>query len=184
MDDNMTTTDLWLIGLRLDADIACPTFYTLLIGEEQQPLIRDQQLVMCAEIGQFIDLSEGTDLGLSRQWLEQVEVELVCDIAEALYIVEQGDHDEDATVVNCLNTLFDLIKATNGTIPAAYRQHIEDLADHTTFSKSVGDFFQSSTELRGVIIEGLVWCVGWVMTHAHIVNTRISLAEEHDSVGK
>ena len=169
-NNKITEAKVWIIGLRLDAEDVSPTYYTLVAGEDQQPVVVNEQLVFYSDPDLLEDAAQLAGIRRPIDEKESSQPDLICDLAEALYLIENGDEDDSATIVNCLNTLFDLVFATKGSIPTAYRQKLFNFADHLTFSRSLSAAFRESNELRSDIIDGVLWCAGWVITHARILH--------------
>ncbi|SRR6266404_880279 len=167
--NSLTEAKVWIIGLRLDPEEVSPTYYTLVAGEDQRPVVVNEQLVFYTHADLLREAVGLAGLDLHIDPAKPPSPDVICDLAEALYLIESGDEDDSATIVNCLNVLFDLVVATKGTLPTSYRQKLFDFADHLTFNRSVSPFFGESKELRSDIIDGVLWCVGWIMTHARIL---------------
>jgi hypothetical protein len=158
---------VWLIGLRLDSDNPEPSFYTFLVGDDQKPLLVKEQIVLANQPQLPREANLSTDPVDSEPW----EPDLICDLAEALYLIENGDCDDSAAILNCLNVLFDLVAATRGTLPQVYKKNLTNLADHLTFHKSLTAFFQEAKDRRSAMLDSVLWCIGWIMTHARIINS-------------
>lgn len=162
---------IWVVGLRVDSEEPNPTYYTVSMGDDETPLLINERIVLYCHpdlLGAALTLAGVRTANGQSPGPEPPD--LVCDLAEALYQVENEDQDESAAIVNCLNLLLDVTAATNGCIPVNYRKALSDFADHLTFSKSIGSFFGTSQYARSQIIDGLLWCVGWIMTHARILD--------------
>src|SRR5689334_11879452 len=135
MHDELTDRDAgttpYLIGLRFDPENEEPDFFLLLAcGEKDRPVLVDDAIALFESPSHAAQVIEraGPDAG----WLgpPPQEIELVCDVAGALYLVHGEDVDSSATIVNCLNTLFDLVAATRVAFPAEYQRVLYALADH------------------------------------------------------
>src|SRR5690242_11047332 len=81
--------------------------------------------------------------------------DFVCDIPGAIKLVTEEDEDRDAVVLNCINTLLDLVATGPFDLPDGYRI-LRALADRLTFRGEFGEFKQTRLLLRNA----LLWCAG------------------------
>jgi len=159
------TSKLSLVGLRLDPDSTEPTFLTLLHGKSLDPILADGQLV-------FFPTTDLIPKALSLAGIATpseptpVELDLVADFSTLLYLLAKQDKDERSVLVNGLNLLFDLVTVCGGTIPEQYRSPLYALTDHMTFSPSIAAFLIGLKVERSLLVDGVLWCLGWVVSHA------------------
>jgi len=81
-----------------------------------------------------------------------------------------GGIDTQASVVDAINVLLDLVKASGAEIEERRRRALYAIADYCTMSKDLTKYFEeegdySSDELVDVVL----WCVGAVVVMARIV---------------
>ncbi len=95
--------------------------------------------------------------------------DFICDIGNAIRLVTEEQHDRDAIVLNCINTLLDFVGTGRFDLPDEYRVLLS-LVDRLTFREEFGEFVQS----RSLIRNGLLWCAG--ITVLDIIKVR-SLTE-------
>jgi len=79
----------------------------------------------------------------------------LCDIRSALELVIKEEHDHNAVVLNCVNTLLDLVATGPFDLPDEY-MILRALADRLTFRGEFGEFEQA----RSLIRNALLWCAG------------------------
>ena len=91
-----------------------------------------------------------------------------CDLAKVVYLIESQDADDEyGTVVNGLNLADDFLRATHARErPASW---IDAVVPPTHPSRDMAAFFKDPANMRDEIIDTLLWCVGWIMTHARIL---------------
>ena len=90
----------------------------------------------------------------------------MCDFAEALYLIESEDKDESATIINCINTLSDLLPATGLKLPADCKTILAKFADHLTFHREYGEFLRRENLARSAIRDAVFWCLGCIAAKA------------------
>jgi len=81
--------------------------------------------------------------------------DFICDIPRAMTLITEQEIDSGATVLNCLNTLLDVIATGPFDLPDEYRV-LRSLADRLTFKEEFGEFKQIESLLRNA----LLWCAG------------------------
>jgi len=137
------TESLWLIGFLLDSDTASPDFYTLMFpGETDEPLQNKSYLIFFSDpqlASHALTFAEN-DYNPAIHLLP-IEIDLVCDAAQMLYLLNHAEIDNEATIINCLNIMFDLVRATTLPMPPEYKQLLYALADHLTFERELTPFF-------------------------------------------
>ena len=128
----------WLIGFRFNPDNPEPKLFTLMFsGNEDIPLSDDGYIIFFENI---TSVSEALELIPSNQRGSLTipkEIELVVDIALILYLTCYEETDDNATIINGLNIIFDLVKSTGIDFPKGYKQSLYKFADHLTFSREV-----------------------------------------------
>ncbi len=165
-----TSEELWLIGFLIDPDSESPDLYTLFFpGEVDEPLVVEDYIVFfvkpetAAKALKISDKNETLINSLPK------EVDLICEVAGSLYIINYQDIDPDATIVNFLNILLDLIKATGLPMPEDYRRILYTFADHLTFNREVAAFFTDEQISRTEITDAILWCIGAVVSKSKLV---------------
>jgi hypothetical protein len=158
-----------LIGFRLNPNTETAELFTLMaFGFRDFPVKDDRQVVFFTKPALAHQAYERFPEEIRELGPPPSEVSLVCDIAGALHIIESKAHDDSATVLNCLNTLFDLIDATDLEWSTDYKNALQRLADHLTFDTDLTLFFGEQVS-RNHAIDALLWCVGAVTVNAKII---------------
>jgi hypothetical protein len=158
-------------GLRLDPEEVGPTYYVLLAGKAGQPVVVDRQLVLFSHP----DLLPAA-LGLAGManaaplpGAKFPEPHAHCDLALALPLIHSAAADDDyGTIVHALNLVDDFLNATHAKPPPAYVK-LTRLSRQVTYSRDMTAFFKNPENTRSEIIDTLLWCVGWILTHARIL---------------
>ena len=98
------------------------------------------------------------------------DVETMCDVAQALYLVNSQNEDAEGVVLDCLLILDDLVRATGINMPERYQGILTELTARLTEGQSLGKIFTSEA-LRGHVEDALLWCVGAVAMKARVVTS-------------
>ena len=162
---------LWLIGFYLDPDAERPDIYTLFRpGDEDKPLVSGGYVVFFSELALAPKAAELCDVQITTPVsLFAEDVDLECYVAESLYLINSQDTDSSATIVNFLNTLFDLVKATQLPMPAEYKRVLYAFADHLTFNREFSTFFAQQSISRSMITNAILWCIGAVVAKSKLL---------------
>lgn len=133
----------WLIGVSLNPDNERVDLYTLFLpGEKDEPLHAENYLLFFSKpqlASKAISLCDNNTDGFGPP---PHTVDAICDVATTLYYVAYENTDPDATIIFCLNTLFDLVNSTNLLPPPQYKSQLYAFADHLTFSRDISTFFE------------------------------------------
>jgi hypothetical protein len=161
--------ELMLIGFRATPYHEGPQFYTLLAvgGDNERPLTADGSILFFRTPDQAATALQ-LDASMSHMGAPPNEVESICDIAEALYLVNSQDSDRQGTLLDCLLILDDLVRATHLHMPERYQAILTELAARLTEGKQLSDIFVNSS-LRDHVEDSLLWCVGAIAVKAKIV---------------
>jgi hypothetical protein len=161
--------ELALIALRVTPYHEGYQFYTLLAvgGDNERPLTVDGSIIF------FTDpkaASKALELDASMASLGPApkHLESVCDIAEALYLVNSQDADPHGMLLDCLLMLDDLVRATRLHMPERFQGLLTELAARLAEGKQLKTIF-SNPALRHHVEDALLWCVGAITVKAKIV---------------
>src|ERR1041385_2403063 len=154
--------ELALIALRATPYHEGYQLYTLLAvgGDNERPLTSDGAVVF------FTDPKQATnalalDSTMSSLGPAPTHLEAVCDVAEALYLVNSQDVDPHGTLLDCLLILDDLVRATRLHMPERYQALLTELTARLAEGKQLKVIF-SNAALRRHVEDALLWCVGAV----------------------
>lgn len=161
--------ELALIALRATPYHEGHQLYTLIAvgGQNERPLSVDGSVLF------FTDpktAAEALKLDPSMSQLGPVpeQVESVCDLAEALYLVNSQDKDGQGALLDCLLILDDLVRATRLHMPERYQALLTELTARLTEGKQLKQIF-SNASLRNHVEDALLWCVGAITVKARIL---------------
>jgi hypothetical protein len=162
--------DLVLIALRFTPYHEGAQLYTVLAvgGENERPLTSNGSVILFRKLE---DAKEALKLDESMSQLGPApeQVESVCDVAEALYVVNSQDSDAQGTVLDCLLILDDLVRATRLHMPERYQGILTELAARLTEGRQLKQIF-SNASLRDHVEDALLWCVGAIVVKTRIVS--------------
>ncbi|QUY46219.1 hypothetical protein [Acaryochloris marina] len=165
---------IWLIGFRFDPDIAKPDFLTLIFsGDEDLPLTLNNYILFFRDI-KLIEIEADPSSEIQNLQLPQ-EINLVVDIAEISYILFNEDIDESIAILDSLNIIFDLVKATGISFKPIDKKNLYALADHLTFSKDLSSFFCNIDITRENIHDAILWCIGAICSKSKLLENKIIL---------
>jgi hypothetical protein len=155
------------IGLSFGATgNAADCFFLSILGDKDAPIRSEGRIVgfvdeaVCRSALDFIAarLPDGVRA--------EYNFDFVCDISGALEAVTKTDTDKDAVILNCINTLLDLVGTSTFDLPDEYRI-LRAVADRFTFREELGEFTQVRTLLRNA----LLWCAGVVSVQLLFVDS-------------
>ncbi|NJK66920.1 MAG: hypothetical protein HC941_10535 [Microcoleus sp. SU_5_3] len=161
---------LWLFGFRIDPETEQPNLYTLIVyGEQEPPLVAGGQLVFFTRPELAINALQVCDIDVSEVGRPPIEIDAICDIAETLYLLDSEDFDESAIILNCLNPLFDLVKATLIPMPTEYKRILYAFADHLNIEEEFASFLDEEDIQRSEIVNAILWCVGAITAKSRLL---------------
>jgi hypothetical protein len=169
--NQQTEEDLVLVGFRIDPDSDDPQFYTLFAfgGENERPIttVGDRIVFFSApELAQSaLEISDPTMQALGDP---PEQLEMLCDVAEAMYLVNSEESDPEQIILDCLGALDDMVRATRLSMPPAYQQALAEFTEHLTRTPVYGEFLREHGS-REQIEDALLWCVGAVTMKAKMV---------------
>ncbi len=164
-----TKEELALIALRVTPYHEGYQLYTLLAvgGDNERPLAANGSILFFTDPKTAAKALE-LDASMSGLGEPPTHLEVVCDLAEALYLVNSQDTDPHGTLLDCLLILDDLVRASRLHMPERYQALLTELTARLTEGKRLKDIF-SNASLRNHVEDALLWCVGAVTVKARIV---------------
>jgi hypothetical protein len=125
--------ELALVALRLTPYNKGPQLYTLLaVGGDNERCLTADGAVLFFRNPEDAEATLKLDASMARLGPIPGEVESMCDVAEALYLVNSQDADAQGTVLDCLLILDDLVRATRLHMPERYQGILTELAARLT----------------------------------------------------
>ena len=163
--------ELAMAGFRVDATHEGPQFYTLLAvgGDNERPLTADGRIIFFVRTT-LAHKALAMDKSLAVLGNPPRDVETICDVAQALYLVNSRDEDPDGVVLDCLLIFDDLVRASQISMPERYQGILTELAARLTEGQSLKKIF-SSELLRHHVEDALLWCVGAVTMKSKLLTS-------------
>ena len=160
-----------MAGFRIDPTHEGAQFYTLLAvgGENERPLVSDGRIVFFARTT-LVHKALAMDKTMAVLGNPPRDVETMCDVAQALYLVNSQNEDPDGVVLDCLLIFDDLVRATNISMPERYQGILTELAARLTEGQRLGKVFINEP-LRPHVEDALLWCVGAVAMKAKLLTS-------------
>src|SRR6266581_4831553 len=131
--NSKATEELSLVGFRVDPAAEGPQFYTLFAGggENERPITTvGDRVVFFARPDLAGDALAIGDPSMQALGTPPEELEMLCDVAQAMYLVNSEESDPDHVILDCLGALDDLVRATRLSMPPLYQQALSDLTEH------------------------------------------------------
>lgn len=161
---------LWLFGFRIDPDTEIPNLYTLIVyGEQEPPLVAGGQLVFFTRPELALNALQLCDIDVSELGRPPTQIDAICDIAETLYLLDAEDIDESGIMLNCLNALLNLVKATLTPMPTEYKRVLYAFADHLNIEEEFASFLAEEDIQRSEIVNAILWCVGAITVKSRLL---------------
>ena len=156
--------ELFLIGFRMDPAVEGPQFYTLMgsEGDSERPITCGGRVLFFrrpAEAGQALAAS---DNGFRDVRPVPAELELLCDIGEALHVANQEEDDGDGLLFELIAVFDDLLREVKLTPPAEYAAVLAGVSERLGESQEFASFLAASGVTREKLEDALLWCVGAV----------------------
>ncbi|RWY48555.1 hypothetical protein [Mucilaginibacter gilvus] len=148
--------EVWIIKINLYAFIFNNDAYLLfLAGDIDKPLLLDKKLCVYTKESMIDKLSNIGILILNSNVLE--EVDFTINISQVLKLITLNSIDNNAVIINALNTAFDVLNALEIDFPKDYKSILFSFADHLTFNRRYGAFFVRNNLSRRQLIEATSW---------------------------
>lgn len=151
-----------LVGFRIDPSHEGPQLYSVFAigGDNERPLMVNGRILFFSrpDLAPKALLLDGTTAHLK---LALDAVEMSCDIAQTLYLVNSADSDSDGIILDTLHLFDDMIRSTKLNMPERYQSMLTELADHLSRGTDLTRIFTSDS-LRHHVEDALLWCVGAV----------------------
>jgi hypothetical protein len=167
-----SSRELYLIGFRVDPAVAGPQFYTLIgsEGEVERPIMRGDRILFFRRAEDALKALTTSDNGFSDMRPAPTELELLCDVSEALYVANQRNEDADGLLFELIAVFDDLLRAVKLTVPADYTKALAAIAERLGESPEFASFLSASGLTREKLEDALLWCVGAVVVKSSWVD--------------
>lgn len=167
-----STSPCWrLLAIGLDPDRTTPELYAAIHeGDVDVPLMADERIVFFTDPERAPELIQKYGGPWTHDAMDVANPTLWCDVAQALHHLSAGGVDTSASVVDAVNVLLDLVKASGSRMIDSRRRALHAIADYCTTSKDLTKYLEevgdhSSREL----VDAVLWCVGAVVMKARIL---------------
>jgi len=168
--DTLNKENVWLIGFIIDPDAETPQLYTIFFpGDIDKPLTNQGYILFFSDLQITTKAIKAGDIDYHNFIYPPTEVDLVCNIAELLYLINHETRDDSAIIVDCLNILFDMIRAIHINMPPNYQSILYAFADHLTFNQEFASFFTKQQTSATAISDALTWCIGAIVSKSKII---------------
>jgi hypothetical protein len=155
---------LYLVGFRLDPSAEGPQFYTLFVleGDNERPSTEDGRVLFFTDPENAAKVLDRSDASMRALGAVPTELEMLCDVADALHIANAAESDPDGTLLDCIACLDDLVRAAQINAPAEYMGVLSALSERLMEDPTFGPWIVEQGIDRERIEDALMWCVGAV----------------------
>jgi hypothetical protein len=167
-----SSEELSLVGFRIDPVAEGPQFYTLfaLGGDNERPIttVGDRVVFFSRPdlAAQALAIGDPT---MQELGAPPAELEMLCDVAQAMYLVNSEDADPERIILDCLEVLDDLVRATRLSMPPQFQGALSDLLDHLTRTPVYGEYLREHGS-RERVEDAFLWCIGAVTLKAKMIS--------------
>ena len=163
--------ELYLIGFRVDPDADGAQFYTLIgsEGESEHPITQGDRILFFRQPADGLKALALSDNGFSDLRPVPTELELLCEVSEALYLANQAEEDGDGLLFELIAVFDDLLRAVKLNVPAEYAAVLAAVAARLGESPELTSFLTQGGVTREKLEDALLWCVGAVMAKSRWV---------------
>ncbi|HEX8114314.1 MAG TPA: hypothetical protein VF516_41575 [Kofleriaceae bacterium] len=163
---------LWrLVAIGLDPDKTVPDLYGAIHqGEPDVPLMVDGRIVFFTDPGRAPELIQKYGGAWANDPTDVSKPTLWCDIAQALHHLSAGGIDTSTSIVDAVNVLLDLVKATGVKIVDGRRKALYAIADYCTFNKDLTKYLEEEGDYSSrELVDAVLWCVGAIVVKSRIL---------------
>lgn len=167
-----STDNRWrLLAIGLDPDKSTPDLYGVMHeGDKDVPLMVGGRIAFFTEPGRATALIQQYGGSWTGDPIDVEKPSLWCDVAQALHFLSAGGIDTQASVVDAVNVLLDLVRASGAEIDDRRRRALHSIADYCTMSKDITKYLEEEGDYSSdELVDAVIWCVGAVVVMARIV---------------
>ncbi|HVJ06436.1 MAG TPA: hypothetical protein VM578_12250 [Candidatus Saccharimonadales bacterium] len=156
--------ELYLIGFRLDPTAEGPQFYTLIGVDDgsECPITRGDRILFFRTPDDALKALVASDNGFRDVRPLPTELELLCDIGEALYVANAEKADSDGLLFEVIAVFDDLLRAVKLNVPDEYAAVLGAVAGRLHDTPEFATFLEENGLSREKLEDALMWCVGAV----------------------
>ena len=169
--DPATVTYWRLLAIGLDPDNTQPELYGLIYENETDvPLMVDGRIVFFTDPARTPELIRQHGAALIADEVDVAKPAIWCDVAQALYFLSSGGMDTEDSVLEAVNVLLDLVKASGARLEERRKRALYAIADYCTFNKDLTKYLEEEGDYSSAeLVDAVLWCVGAVVVKARIV---------------
>jgi hypothetical protein len=155
---------LYLVGFRIDPATEGPQFYTIFVleGDNERPSTENGRVLFFVDPADGAKALERSDAKMRAMGEAPTQLEMLCDIADALHIANTAESDADGILLDCIACLDDLVRAAEINAPAEYMGVLSVLSERLMENPNFGPWLIEQGVDRERIEDALMWCVGAV----------------------
>jgi hypothetical protein len=172
LNDKPASEELYLVGFRIDPNAEGPQFYTLFAfgGDNDRPITTvGDRVVFFSRPELAVKALEIGDPSMSALGAPPEDLDLLCDVAQTMYLVNSENVDPERTILDCLEVLDDLVRATRLSMPPTYKDALSHLMEHLFKTHTYGEFVRENGG-RERLEDALLWCVGAVTMKSKLIS--------------
>ncbi|HYE26111.1 MAG TPA: hypothetical protein VEG32_13025 [Clostridia bacterium] len=155
---------LYLVGFRLDPGAEGPQFYTLfaLEGENERPLRTNGRVLFFSRPEDAARALSASDNDMQRLGPPPQELEMLVDVAQALYLANSAASDTDGVLLDVIGCFDDLVRSAGINAPAEYMSVLGGLSERLVSNPEFATWLTEQGIDRERIEDAIMWCVGAV----------------------
>ncbi len=160
--------ELYLIGFRLDPTSEGPQFYTMIGMEDSTefPITRGGRVLFFRQPEDAQRALAASDNGFRDVRPLPTELELLCDVGEALYVANTQKEDRDGLLFEVIAVFDDLLRAVKLNVPDEYSAVLSSIAARLADTPEFASFLEDNGLSREKLEDALMWCVGAISVKA------------------
>lgn len=160
-----------LLAVALDPDNPLPELYGAIHESERDvPLMVDGRIVFFTDPARAPELIQKHGGEWVTDPMDVKKPSFWCDVAQALHFLSAGGIDTTASVVETVNVLLDLVRASGAEIEDRRRRVLYSIADYCTMSKDLTKYLEEEGDYSSdELVDAVLWCVGAVVVKARIL---------------
>jgi hypothetical protein len=162
---------LYLVGFRIDAASEGPQFYTIfaLEGDNERPSTEEGRVLFFSDSTRAGEALQRSDAAMRSLGAAPTELEMVCDIAEALHLANASEEDSDGMLLDVIACLDDLVRAAQINVPAEFMAILSGLSERLMDNPKFGPWLVEQGIDRERLEDSIMWCVGAVAVKSRFI---------------
>jgi hypothetical protein len=160
-----------LLAIALDPDNPNPELYGAIHeAEKDVPLMIDDRIVFFTDPARASELIQKHGGAWVADPMDVEKPSFWCDVAQALHFLSAGGIDTTASVLDAVNALLDLVRASGAEIEDRRRRALYSIADYCTINKDLTKYLEEEGDYSSnELVDAVLWCVGAVVVKAKIL---------------